>query len=58
VSPGDQPRAWNTTAITAAAIRMKTMKVTTAEVVARPTAEALRPHCMPPSQPDTATIAP
>lgn len=37
---------------------MNTIAVTTAEVVASPTAEALRPHCMPRKHPETATIAP
>lgn len=30
---------------------IRTMEVTTAEVVASPTARALRPHCMPRRQP-------
>ena len=34
---------------------MLTMLVTTAEVVASPTAAALRPHCMPLKQPAKAT---
>ena len=42
----------------AMAITMKTMLVTTAEVVASPTAAALRPHCMPRRQPATATTMP
>ena len=37
---------------------MKTIPVTTAEVAARPTAEELRPHCMPRMQPAMATRTP
>ena len=37
---------------------MKTMLVTTADVVAMPTSDALRPHCMPRMQPATATMTP
>ena len=37
---------------------MQTMLVTTAEVVACPTAAALRPHCMPRKQPAKATNIP
>ena len=37
---------------------MLTIPVTTAEVVASPTAEALRPHCMPRRQPARATRTP
>ena len=37
---------------------MPTIAVTTAEVAASPTAEALRPHCMPRMQPESATITP
>ena len=37
---------------------MKTMPVTTAEVAASPTAEALLPHCMPRRQPATAISTP
>jgi hypothetical protein len=44
--------------ITAVAATMATMAVTTAEVVAAPTAEALRPHCMPRRQPARAISTP
>ena len=44
--------------MTAVATTMVTMPVTTAEVVASPTAEALRPHCMPRRQPDRAISTP
>jgi hypothetical protein len=37
---------------------IQTMPVTTADVAAAPTAEALRPHCMPRRQPASATRAP
>ena len=37
---------------------MKTIEVTTAEVVAWPTAAELRPHWMPCRQPATATTMP
>ncbi len=37
---------------------IKTIAITTAEVVALPTAAALRPHCMPRMQPASATITP
>ena len=39
-------------------ITMNTIEVTTAEVVAWPTAAELRPHCMPRRQPATATTTP
>ena len=38
------PRTWHAKVIIAVATMMLTMLVTTAEVVAYPTAEALRPH--------------
>jgi hypothetical protein len=37
---------------------MHTIDVTTAEVVAVPTAEALLPHCMPRRHPQSATSTP
>ena len=37
---------------------IQTIPVTTAEVVASPTAEALRPHCIPRKQPASATNTP
>jgi len=42
----------------AVATTMATMEVTTAEVVASPTAEALRPHYIPRRQPDNAISTP
>ena len=39
-------------------ITMNTIEVTTADVVAWPTAAELRPHCMPRRQPATATTTP
>jgi hypothetical protein len=44
--------------IIAVAIMMATIPVTTAEVVALPTSEALRPHCIPLRQPDRDTRTP
>ena len=46
------------TVMAAQATTIQTMAVTTAEVVASPTAAALRPHCMPRRQPDSAMITP
>ena len=37
---------------------ISTIDITTAEVVAVPTAAALRPHCMPRRQPERATMTP
>ena len=52
------PSTLQTTVMIAVATTMVTIEVTTAEVVAVPTAEALRPHCMPRMQPASATITP
>jgi hypothetical protein len=54
----DRPMASKRMVSTAAAMTMNKMAVTTAEVVASPTAAALRPHCMPRRQPEAATMAP
>jgi hypothetical protein len=40
------------------ATMMSTMPVTTADVAASPTAEALFPHCRPRRQPEKATSTP
>src|SRR5262249_5076290 len=52
------PMMENSTANRPQAPMMSTMLVTTAEVVASPTAEALLPHSMPRRQPEMATRAP
>ena len=52
------PSALVRTAKTPSVTMMKTMAVTTAEVAARPTAEALRPHWIPRMQPQIATSTP
>ena len=63
-SPGRSPLAlqipttWHSTVMIAVATMMLTMLVTTADVVAAPTAEALLPHCIPRRQPESATITP
>ncbi len=44
--------------IIAVATMMLTIPVTTAEVAASPTAEALRPHCIPRRHPARATNTP
>jgi hypothetical protein len=51
------PTILHTTVISPVATMMATIEVTTAEVVASPTAEALRPHCIPLRHParDTST---
>ncbi len=52
------PSMLHKTVITAVERMIPTMAVTTADVAASPTAEALRPHCMPRMQPASATITP
>ena len=52
------PSMLHITVITAVETMIPTIAVTTAEVAASPTAEALRPHCIPRMQPDSATITP
>lgn len=52
------PREERTTAKMASRIMMAVMDVTTAEVVASPTAEELRPDCTPFRHPAPATMAP
>jgi len=55
---GLNSRRLHITVIKESAITMKTIPVTTAEVAASPTAEALRPHCMPRIQPESAISTP
>ena len=52
------PSTWQTKVMIAVATMMATMLVTTAEVAAYPTAEALLPHCIPLRQPERATKTP
>jgi hypothetical protein len=52
------PSTWHTKVITAVATIILTMLVTTAEVAAYPTAEALLSHCMPLRHPESATKTP
>jgi len=52
------PRTWHTNVIMAVATIMLTMLVTTAEVAAYPTAEALLSHCIPRRHPERATRTP
>ena len=52
------PSTLYTTVKIAIETTMNTMLVTTAEVVARPTAAELRPHCSPRRQPTMATTTP
>jgi hypothetical protein len=52
------PSTWHTNVITAVATMILTMLVTTAEVAAYPTAEALLSHCIPRRHPERATKTP
>jgi ABC-type phosphate/phosphonate transport system permease subunit len=52
------PSTWQTKVMTAVATMIATILVTTADVAAYPTAEALLPHCMPLRQPERATKTP
>jgi hypothetical protein len=52
------PSTWHTNVITAVATIMLTILVTTAEVAAYPTAEALLSHCIPRRHPERATKTP
>ncbi len=52
------PSTWHTYVMTAVATIILTMPVTTAEVAAYPTAEALLSHCIPRRHPERATKTP
>ena len=57
-SPVNTEHILQTTVMIAVATMMATMLVTTADLVASPTAEALLPHCMPLRHPATAMRIP